>query len=69
MSNDPQDDRRVSFLASLNLVETLALAAISLVALAGFMMVGKGVVMKTTVDLAKEPSAKSFQVQSPVKRI
>ena len=54
--SDNRGQRREGFLARLNALETVVLAAIILLALAGLMLVGKGFYLKATVELPGHPN-------------
>ncbi|WEZ82958.1 hypothetical protein P6U16_18705 [Rhizobium sp. 32-5/1] len=47
---DMSIEQRSGFLARLNPIETLVLAVIALLALAGLMLIGKGLLLKTQTD-------------------
>lgn len=64
MADKPAPDRRAGFLARLNMLETLVLAAICLVAIAGLMLVGKGFYIKANADLPPMPLGRSFEMQT-----
>lgn len=63
MSNKQTLDGRGGFLARLNMLETLVLAGISLVAIAGLMLVGKGFYMKTKAEVSQVLLKRSFEAQ------
>lgn len=63
MSNKQTLDGRSGFLARLNMLETLVLAGISLVAIAGLMLVGKGFYMKTKAEVSQVLLKRSFEAQ------
>jgi sortase A len=56
-------DGRAGFLARLSALETVVLAGILLVALAGLMLVGKGFYMKATSELSQVLLKRSFEAQ------
>ncbi len=59
----PNGEQRSGFLARLNPIETLVLALIALLALAGLMLIGKGLLLKELADTGNAPSSR--QVTSP----
>lgn len=61
MSNKQTLDGRGGFLARLNMLETLVLAGISLVAIAGLMLVGKGFYLKTKAEVSQVLLKRSFE--------
>ncbi len=63
MSNKQMLDGRGGFLARLNMLETLVLAGISLVAIAGLMLVGKGFYMKAKAEVSQVLLKRSFEAQ------
>lgn len=63
MSNKQTIDRRGGFLARLSMLETLVLAGISLVAIAGLMLVGKGFYMKAKAEVSQVLLKRSFEAQ------
>ena len=63
MSNKQTLDGRDGFLARLNMLETLVLAGISLVAIAGLMLVGKGFYMKAKAEVSQVLLKRSFEAQ------
>jgi sortase A len=63
VSNKPTLDGRGGFLARLNMLETLVLAGISLVAIAGLMLVGKGFYLKTKAEVSQVLLKRSFEAQ------
>jgi sortase A len=63
VSNKQTLDGRDGFLARLNMLETLVLAGISLVAIAGLMLVGKGFYMKVKAEVSQVLLKRSFEAQ------
>jgi sortase A len=63
VSNKQTLDGRSGFLARLNMLETLVLAGISLVAIAGLMLVGKGFYLKTKAEVSQVLLKRSFEAQ------
>ena len=56
MARRPASDPHTGFLARLNALETVVLAIIALVALAGLMLVGKGFYLKAVAEISAEPT-------------
>ncbi len=63
MSNNQTMNRRGGFLARLSMLETLVLAGISLIAIAGLMLVGKGFYMKAKAEISQVLLKRSFEAQ------
>lgn len=57
------NEGRAGFLARLNALETVVLAGILLVALAGLMLIGKGFYMKAKAEVSQVLLKRSFQAQ------
>jgi len=51
---------RNGFLARLNPIETLVLAMIALLALAGLMLIGKGLLLKTQMETDTMPASRQL---------
>ncbi len=60
---DMATPQRHGFLARLNPIETVVLAAIALVALAGLMLIGKGLLLKAQVDADDPAPGRQFLSQ------
>ncbi|MCV9961273.1 class GN sortase [Pararhizobium sp. BT-229] len=63
MSDKFPHEGRAGFLARLNALETVVLAGIALVALAGMMLVGKGFYMKAKAEVSQVLLKRSFEAQ------
>jgi sortase A len=63
VSNNQTMNRRGGFLARLSMLETLVLAGISLIAIAGLMLVGKGFYMKAKAEISQVLLKRSFDAQ------
>ncbi|APG85236.1 hypothetical protein [Sinorhizobium americanum] len=50
-SEDDLPEQRAGFLARLSAIETIIVAIIAMIALAGLMLIGKGFYMKATAEL------------------
>lgn len=62
-NGNPDKQARAGFLARLNALETVVLAGILLVALAGLMLVGKGFYMKAKAEVSQVLLKRSFTAQ------
>ena len=49
-NEDDLPERRAGFLARLSAIETIIVAIIAMIALAGLMLIGKGIYMKATAE-------------------
>lgn len=63
MSDKHPAEERAGFLARLNALETVVLAGIALVALAGLMLIGKGFYMKAKAEVSQVLLKHSFEAQ------
>ncbi|MCZ4092011.1 hypothetical protein [Sinorhizobium psoraleae] len=57
MADDDLPEQRAGFLARLSAIETIVVAIIALIALAGLLLIGKGFYMKAKAELAGEQRA------------